>query len=142
MRPAAADANRDPDRNPGATDADSNTYAATAYPNADTYSGATNANADRYANANADRYANANADCYANANADRYANANADRYANTYANTGCSLDCLRYISRIEYRRDSDRRRWRRAYRIYNRMGDAGRLQYIRVEPGLPKFLLG
>ena len=109
MRPAAADANRDPDRNPGATDADSNTYAATAYPNADTYSGATNANADRYANANAD--------CYANANADRYANA--------YANTGCSLDCLRYISRIEYRRDSDRRRWRRAYRIYNRMGDAG-----------------
>jgi hypothetical protein len=50
---------------------------------------------------------------------------NTDRYANTHANTGCSLDCLRYISRIEYRRDSDRRRWRGAYRIYNRMGDAG-----------------
>ena len=59
----------------------------------------------------------------ANANA----NANADRYANTNtnANTGCSLDCLRYISRIEYRRDSDRRRWRRAYRTYNRMANAG-----------------
>ena len=95
-----------------------------------------NANADCYANA--ERDANANADCDANADADRYANAN----PNTHANTGCSIDCLRYISRIEYRRDSDRRRWRRAYRIYNRMGDAGRLQYIRVEPGLPKFLLG
>src|SRR6266700_3025122 len=59
-----------------------------------------------------------------------YTDANAHTYTYTYSNTYTrhSFDCVRYISGIEYRRYCDRRRWRRAYRIYDSVGNSGRLQ--------------